>query len=360
MRRIIEVAIVALSLSAFLPAQLGLGTAKSFAVLGASAVTNTGMSTVLGNLGVSPGFAVTGFPPGVVVGTVHISDAVALQAQSDANTAYNNLAGTACDTDLTGQDLGGLTLVPGVYCFSSSAQLTGQLTLDALGNAESVFVFQIGSTLTTASSSSVLMTNGGSACNVFWQVGSSATLGTGTDFAGNILALASITLTTGADVAGRTFALNGAVTMDDNVVRIPEECRICTILAEVVDLGPGCGLALDPILTSTVPVIGLTATLTIESEFPNAMVWIFISDCGAAPMTVPGTSCRVYLDIPTVQLVLTGMTDSEGKFTMPYAVPLDPSLPGACLAIQAIVWSNTGPIGGDYLTSGLQITFGCL
>jgi Ice-binding-like len=196
-----------------------LGTASSFAVLGGSTVTNTGATTVRGDLGVSPGSAVTGFPPGTVVGgTIHAADALAGQAQSDTTTAYNSLAGQACTADLTGQDLGGKTLTAGVYCFSTSAQLTGALTLNAQGNANAVFVFKIGSTLTTASNSSVLLINGGSPCNVFWQVGSSATVGTTTTFVGNILALTSISLTTGASVSGRALARNGAVTMDTNTI----------------------------------------------------------------------------------------------------------------------------------------------
>src|SRR4051812_29545161 len=193
-------------------AQVTLGsTVGSFGVLGGSTVTNTGSSIVNGNLGVSPGSSVTGFPPGVVVGgTIHSNDATAAQAQSELTTAYNTVAGTPCTVDLTGQNLGGLTLTPGVYCFTTSAQLTGTLTLNALGNPNAQFLFKVGSTLTTASGSSVLVTNGGSTCNVFWQVGSSTTLGTGTTFAGNILSLTSITLTTSASVAGRTLARNGA------------------------------------------------------------------------------------------------------------------------------------------------------
>jgi len=199
--------------------QESLGTAQSFAVLGSSTVTNTGMTTVTGDLGVSPGTAITGFPPGVVIGgTIHANDVVAMQAQNDVTTAYNALAGQACNTVLTGTDLGGLTLKPGVYCFTSSAQLTGTLTLDAQGNPNAVFVFQIASTLTTASNSSVLTINGSQNCNVFWQVGSSATLGTGTVFVGNILALASITLNTGATLSGRALARTGAVTLDTNAV----------------------------------------------------------------------------------------------------------------------------------------------
>ena len=212
-----------LPLSAYATAiNVDLGTADPFAVLAGSTVTNTGATTVHGNLGVWPGTAVTGFPPGNVSGgTIHASDAVAMQAQSDLTTAYNFAAGESCGTSLTGQDLGGLTLTPGVYCFTSSAQLTGALTLNAQGNPNAVFVFQIGSTLTTASASSVAFTNGGEGDSVFWQVGSSATLGTSTAFAGNILALTSITLNTTASIGcGRALARNGAVTMDTNDVSI--------------------------------------------------------------------------------------------------------------------------------------------
>jgi hypothetical protein len=202
-----------------------LGTADSFAVLGGSTVTNTGATVIHGVLGVWPGTAITGFPPGIVIapGTTHANDALAMSAQSALTNAYNFAAGTSeiCDMNLTGQDLGGKTLTPGVYCFDSSAQLTGILTLNGLGDANSVFVFKIGSTLTTASNSSVEFTNSGQGDSVFWQVTSSATLGTSTAFAGNILALTSITLNTSATInCGRALARNGAVTMDTNTVSI--------------------------------------------------------------------------------------------------------------------------------------------
>jgi ice-binding like protein/exosortase sorting signal-containing protein len=196
-----------------------LGTADPFAVLGGSTVTNTGPTVVTGNVGVSPGSAITGFPPGIVnSGSIEAATAVAGQAQVDLTTAYNALAAQPCTQDLTGQNLGGLTLTPGVYCFSTSAQLTGLLTLNAGGNAAAVFVFKIGSTLTTASGSIAQVINGGSNCNVFWQVGSSATLGTTSTIAGNILALTSITATTGARINGRALARNGAVTLDSNTI----------------------------------------------------------------------------------------------------------------------------------------------
>jgi len=204
---------------------VNLGTAGNFAVLGGATVVNTGPSVISGgNVGVSPGSAIVGFPPGIVTPpyTLHTADAVALQAQNDLTTAYNAAAGLASTTDLTGQDLGGLTLVPGVYSFSSSAQLTGTLTLNYQGNPDAEFVFQIGSSLITASASSVAFINTGigstPGCDLFWQVGSSATIGTGTDFAGHILALTSITLNTGATLDGSALARNGAVTLDSNLI----------------------------------------------------------------------------------------------------------------------------------------------
>ncbi len=234
-----------------------LGTAASFGVLGGSTVTNTGPTVINGDLGVWPGLAITGFPPGIVLppGAAHAGDAVALQAQSDVTTAYNSLAGQPCYRNLTGLDLGGLTLTPGVYCFDTSAQLTGDLTLDTQGNADAVFIFQIGSTLTTAPGSSVIFVNGAASCNVFWQVGSSATLNTTTKFAGNIVALTSITLNTGASVTGRVLARNGAVTMDSN-----------NIARCVESAGEG-----DTPLPATLTAIALTPTPIIPSATQTAI-----------------------------------------------------------------------------------------
>ena len=201
-----------------------LGAAGSYAVLAGSTVTNTGSSVITGNLGVWPGTAVTGFPPGMVMnGTIHAGDAAAMNAQNDLTKAYNEAMGLSPTSTLTGKDLGGMTLNSGVYFFASSAQLTGTLTLE--GKPNSLFVFQIGSTLTTASSSSVIFINSLTGKpmndpNIFWQVGSSATLGTTTSFQGNILALTSITLNTGASVSGRILARNGAVTLDDSHVAL--------------------------------------------------------------------------------------------------------------------------------------------
>ncbi|MBA3725358.1 MAG: DUF3494 domain-containing protein [Armatimonadetes bacterium] len=215
-----------------------LGTAESFAVLAGSRVTNTGPTVLFGDLGVWPGTEIKGFPPGIVEnGEIHAGDAVAQQAQADVTIAYDVLEGEAFDEKLTGQDLGGMTLFAGVYHFSSSAFLTGTLTLDAQGDPNARFDFQIGSTLITASGSSVQVINSGDACNVYWQVGSSATVGTGTTFAGHILALTSITMETGSTILeGSALARNGAVTLDDNTIAA---CGVVPEPASIVALGAG-------------------------------------------------------------------------------------------------------------------------
>jgi hypothetical protein len=200
------------------------GTTTTYAVLAASAVTSTGLTVLNGDLGVSPGTAITGFPPGVVTGAIHAGDPVAAQAQADAQVEYNYLDGLPCDpaNNLSGVDLGGKVLTPGVYCFDSSAQLTGTLILDAQGSCDALFVFQTGSTLITSVGSSVEVINNPCAincrggANVFWQVGSSATIGTGSQFVGHIVANTSVTLNFGASVAGNVIAITGAVTMDTN------------------------------------------------------------------------------------------------------------------------------------------------
>ncbi|MDQ2941314.1 MAG: ice-binding family protein [Chloroflexota bacterium] len=204
------------------PAPVGLGTAEPFAVLaGTPAVTNTGPTTITGDLGIHPAAAVTGFPPGTVNGTIHAADAVALQAKSDLVIAYDDAAGRTPPTVVAGGTLGGKTLVAGVYNAGGvTLDLTGTLTLDGQNDPNSVWIFQATSDLITASSSSVTFINGGQPCNVFWQVTSSATLGSGSSFVGTILALTSITMNSGVTLNGRALARNGDVTLiNDTITR---------------------------------------------------------------------------------------------------------------------------------------------
>jgi hypothetical protein len=202
-----------------------LGTADPFGVLASSTVTNTGPSTVGGNLGLYPGTSITGFPPGTVLGTTHQTDAVAQGAEADTTTAYNQAAGEAPDVVLPSADLTGLTLTPGVYENGSAVGLdtNGTLTLNGEGNPDSVFIFQVGSTLTTGTNSRISYINGAQPCNVFWQVGSSATLGTSSLFVGTILASQSISVNDTVTVDGRLLANHGAVTLIDDTIT-PSEC----------------------------------------------------------------------------------------------------------------------------------------
>jgi hypothetical protein len=197
-----------------------LGTSGSFAVLAGAGITNTGSTTLNGDIGTFPTTSITGTATLTVNGTNHGGDAVAQQAKTDLVTAYNSAAGEG-PTSPIAANLGGQTLTPGVYNSASSIGLTGALTLNAGGNPNAVFVFQAGSTLTTASGSQVNLINGAQSCNVFWQVGSSATLGTGSSFRGTILALTSITVTTGVTIDGRVLARNGAVTLDTDTFTRP-------------------------------------------------------------------------------------------------------------------------------------------
>ena len=203
--------------------KVGLGTAASYGVLAGSGVTNTGPSVINGNLGTDPTPSVTGFggaPDGTVNGVIHQADAAASIAKDDLVTAYDDAAGQGPANTLA-TELGGQTLTPGVYNSNSGTfGITGPLTLNAQGNPDSVFIFKTATTLITASASSVNLINGAQACNVFWKVGSSATLGTSSDFVGNIFALQSISLGNAVDVDGRLLARNGAVTLILSLIHI--------------------------------------------------------------------------------------------------------------------------------------------
>jgi len=239
-----------------------LGVASTFAVLGATPnVNNTGPTIITGDVGVSPAAALVGFPPGSVVGTIHVADTVAANAQLASTAAFGSLSSQACNTSFAGAtDLAGMTLAPGVYCFSASAANTGLLTLDGGGDANAVWVFKIASTLITGSASSVVMANGGQNCNVFWQVGSSATLGTTTTFVGSILALTSITLQTGATLSGRALAQTGTVTLASNNV------SVCSLAQSPTLVNPTLSKTFSPAVISPSGLSTLTITLLNENN----------------------------------------------------------------------------------------------
>jgi len=313
-----------------------LGTEQSFAVLGGSTVTNTGSSVITGNLGVNPGTAITGFPPGILTGVTHAADAESLQAQNDTTAAYINLASQSCTSDLTGQDLGGRTLVPGVYCFSSSAQLTGALTLDAGGDPGAVWVFKTGSTLTTASNSSVLPLNGAQACNVFWQIGSSATLGTGTSFIGNILALTSITLTTDANISGRALARNGAVTMDSNTVTIPT-CNI-----PVTSSPPTMAKTFSPGTISAGGISTLTITFSNTNDTPANLTGPFVDTLPGGLVVIDGSVSTNCIETPLLVgwfIVDTGKVGLQAKGLIPAN--------GSCTVTATV----TAAVAGSYVNT---------
>jgi hypothetical protein len=298
------------------PAPVGRGTAAAFAVLGGSTVTNTGATVLTGDLGLSPGTSITGFPPGTVNGTVHQTDAVALQAQTDLTTAYNDAAGRT-STGTISADLGGQTLTPGVYTGSSSLQLTGTLTLDGQGDENAVFIFQAGSTLITASSSRVVLIGLAQACNVVWQVGSSATLGTVSSFAGDILAFESITLNNGVTVDGSTLARNGAVTLDDDTISratcaaAPTTTTTVPGTGSTVTTNPGGGGTTTTLpggsTATTIPGGGTTTTTggrrTTASTVPDGGT---PTDTGVRP-PLAGTGARHSRGAAVSGLVLTAL-----------------------------------------------------
>ncbi len=297
---------LAFGLTAFAagPAPVGLGTAAPFAVLaGTPAVTSSGPTTISGDLGISPAAAVTGFPPGTVNGTIHAADAVALQAKSDLAIAYNDAAGRTPATTVAGGTLGGKTLVAGVYSAGGSTLgLTGTLTLDGQNDPNAVWIFQATSDLVTASSSTVRFINGASACNVFWQVTSSATLGSGSTFAGTILALTSITLDSGVTLNGRALARNGEVTLIDDTITRPT-CSSATATpspSASANASPAASSGASP---SATPGASPSASAGASPAASQAAA-------STAPATLPPTTTLPPSDLPgsgSTPVVLVGV-----------------------------------------------------
>jgi hypothetical protein len=329
-----------------------LGTAESFAVLGGSTVTNTDNSIIRGNLGLSPGTSLTGFPPGIVVppGTTHVKDAVAAQAQSDVTIAYNYLAGQACEFGPFGPtDLAGQNLVPGVYCFSSSVQNSGVLTLN--GDSSDVWVFKIGSTLTTGPNSTVEGT--GSRCNIFWQVGSSATLDTTTTFKGTIIALTSISINDGVNLKGRALARNGAVTLIHDTIDVfgcdgggilPSVGLFKTFSPSTIGVG-GVSTLTIVFVNNGLQAIQLTAPFTDNLQAPLVIAATpnVATTCipAGAPTAIPGGSA---VTLPT-GTIPAGNSTAPGSCTL--TVNVTAPTPGSFIntvpvsALQTSGGSNT-------------------
>lgn len=303
-------------------ATVQLGTAGNYAVLASQAITNTGASVVSGDMGIYPNglTSITGFPPGKVInGTVNAANPAAQQAKADLTTAYNDAASRSPITPVSGGLLGGNTLYPGVYNSASSMALTGTLTLDAQNNPNAVFIFQAGSTLVTAPGSTVSLINGAQACNVFWQVGSSATLNTTTTFVGSIMASASAGLDTGATVQGRVLVQTGSVTLQDNTITVPT-----------------CNTA--PTTTTTTTTSAPTTSTTTTTGTPTGTG----SSSGGPPSgTAPAGPTSPASPPPSGQVAV--QAGSAGLASSPQRQPLIPLivLSGALLVVAAEVWRLT-------------------
>jgi hypothetical protein len=199
-----------------------LRSASSFAILAGTTVTNTGPSQIFGNVGIFPGSAITGFPPGVIHGNLHVADPIAQHAELDLTRAYDDAMGRTRGAVKVAGNLGGLTLVPGLYKSTSSLAISsGDLTLDARGDFDAVFIFQMASKFTMTTGRMVILSHGAKARNIFWAVGSSAAFGAGCSFYGNLLVLKSISMATGTAMVGRALARVGAVTLERNTIVKP-------------------------------------------------------------------------------------------------------------------------------------------
>ena len=336
-----------------------LGAAGTFAVLGASTVTAAGASVITGNLGLSPGISVTGFPPSILVGTLHIADPTTAQAQLDLTAAYNDAAGRTLGAIGLAGNLGGLTLAPGLYKSTSSLEISsGDLTLDAQGDANAVYIFEMASTLVTTTGRKVILAGGAQAANIYWQVGSSATLGVSSVFKGNILALASITAATGASVEGRLLARTAAVTLDANNV------SVAAAVAPVADVTA-------PTVRSAAPfngAIGVALNSTIVANFSEAMAAASINPTtftlkqGATAVSgAVSFAGQTASFVPTLNLapmtsytatITTGARDLAGN---PLATSMAWSFTTAS-AIVAVPPSSLGGLGTFEILAGSTVT----
>jgi type VI secretion system secreted protein VgrG len=289
----VSLLVIALALSLYSAPALAatappLGAAADFAVLGGSAVNNSSFSVITGNVGVSPADAINGFPPGQIIGDVHANDDVAAAAQAAWSSAYANATAQGCDEDLSGQDLAGRTLDPGVYCFNGAATLNGPLKLDGGGDANAVFVFKVARALTTGDETTVTLTGGAQWCNVFWAVGGSADLGASSTFLGTLLAANTIALDAGAAVIGRVLAHTGEVRLFSNTVKLT-----------------ACSQAPEPTATSTAtattvpPTATFTPTATPTTTTATATPTRTVTATATSTATPTATATRTSTPTPT-------------------------------------------------------------
>ena len=341
----------AASADTVLDGPINLGTAASYGVLGASTVTNTGPTIVDGDLGLSPGTSITGFggaPDGVVTGTVHATDAAATQAQSDATTAYN-VAASLTPTTTGISELNGLSLSPGVYTGGALA-LSDNGALTLAGSAQSVWVFQAASTLTIGSATHITITGGASACNVFWQVGSSATIGTAAQFQGTVLAQQSVTATTSATVVGRLIASIAAVTLDTNTITAPTGCPTPGTPSQTV----------APTITSGTPTaarVGTPYTHSLASSGTPSPSYSVTSGALPAGLTLNPTTGTIS-GTPTTPgsstFTVTATNGTAPDATATYTVTTSPAVPASPLPSANDTPATNTPTPTNTLVSSLS------
>ncbi len=291
---------------------LDFGAANSFSVLAGSTITNTGSTVINGDLGLSPGTSVTGFPPGIVNGAQHITDSAAANAQIALTAALNNAAGQSATSTIPAE-LGGTTKTPGVYDSNDGTfKITGTLTLDAAGDPNAVFIFKAGTTLTTAGASNIVLINGAQACNVFWQVDSSATLGVNSTFKGNILALTSVTLTTGANVEGSIFASVGAVTIDSNTIT---KATCAAVITPVATTTP---IVIIPVVITPTP----TSTPVVITQSPTSTPVVITQ----APTSTPVVITPILTSTPTSTPALPNTGINPNQKNIPWKIIIPASI----------------------------------